>query len=238
MDSNVAIVLAHLAFFGTIAFLAMAFTHWRRPVLEFYYNRVLFRNRLSKQDYRRIDETLKKYFSYYRSLSTDGKSRFIHRVSRFSQSREFKGMHGLRVTPLMRLLISSSAVQLTFGLRDFNLRFLEEIRIYPEPFTYGYRRQSMKGAVSPSGFMLLSWKDFLMGYADDDDNYNLGLHEMAHALKLEVTKADVFDLRFSSYINRWLEVGEEEFFNLRNRKQSFLRNYGGTNRHEFFAVCV
>lgn len=238
MDSNVVIVFAHLLFFGVIAFLAMAITHWRRDIIEFYYNRVLFRNYLSKGEYRRIDQTLNKHFGYYSSLSADGKSRFIQRVFRFSQSREFVGMNGLRVTPLMRLLISSSAVQLTFGLRDFNLRFLEEIRIFPQPFTYGYRRQSMKGAVSPSGFMLLSWKDFLEGYADDNDNYNLGLHEMAHALKLEVTKADTFDLRFSSYIDRWLEVGEKAFFNLRSKKQSFLRNYGGTNHHEFFAVCV
>ncbi len=59
----------------------------------------------------------------------------------------------------------------------------------------------MKRAVSPSGFMLLSWKNFLEGYAYDNDNYILGLHQMAHALKLEVAKGDVFDLRFSSYID-------------------------------------
>lgn len=238
MDSNVAIVLAHLAFFGVIALLSMAITHWRRDIIDFYYNRMLFRNHVSRRDFRRIDLMLSEHISYYRSLSSDGKSRFIQRAMRFSNEREFVGMNGMYVTPLMRLLISASAVQLTFGLRHFGLRFLEEIRVSPEPFTYGYRRQSMKGAVSPRGFMMLSWKDFIEGYSDDNDNYNLGLHEMAHALKLEVTKADAFDLRFSTYIDRWLEVGEETFFNLRNNKQSFLRNYGGTNRHEFFAVCV
>lgn len=238
MDPNIFIVIAHLLFFGVIALLAMATTHWRRDILEFYYNRLLFRNSISREQYHRMEQLLNKHFSYFRSLSTDGKSRFIQRATRFSNNREFVGMEGLYVSPQMRLLISASAVQLTFGLRDFNLRFLEEIRVFPGPFTFGYKRQSMKGAVSPNGFMMISWKDFMEGYNDDEDNYNLGLHEMAHALKLEVAKADAFDLRFSSYIDRWLEVGEEAFFNIRNRKQTFLRNYGGTNRHEFFAVCV
>jgi len=232
------IAFSHLCFLALIAVLALATTTWRRDILTFYYNRIVFQNNLSRRDYYRVEMTLSKHMSYFDALSTEGKARFIQRVQDFSRRREFVGMNGLKVTREMRLLISASAVQLTFGLRDFNIRFLEEIRIYPEPFYNRFMKTSLKGAVSPSGFLLVSWKDFLAGYADDNDNMNLGLHEMAHALKLDISKSDIFDFRVGAYLDNWFEVSHSDFTDLRQGRAEFLRRYGGNNRHEFFAVCV
>lgn len=234
----ISIAFYHLLFLGILALLAALFSWFWLDILGFYYNRVLFRHNISRQGYQRIEKLLSDHFSYFRELSPDGRSRFIKRVVVYSKGKTFVGMGGMKVTRPMELLISASAVQLTFGLKDFTMRFLEEIRVYPEPFVFGFRGQSMKGAVSPRGFMLLSWKDFLQGYRDDNDNLYLGLHEMAHALKLGDAESFVFDLRFGSYIQRWLEISRPAFQQLRSRQLNFLRAYGGTNKHEFFAVCV
>lgn len=96
----------------------------------------------------------------------------------------------------------------------------------------------MKGAMSQNGYMVNSWKYFMDGYKIDNDNFNLGLHEVAHALKLDSTKSTSFDLRFSIFIKQWLNLGEETFMAFKRRAPSILRAYGGNNHHEFFAVCV
>lgn len=232
------LVLAHLIFFGIVGLLAMATSHWKKDIEAFYFNRVVYRNHLNRQQYLAISNLLSTHTNYFRMLSSDGKARFINRLIHFSERREFIGMKGLKVTREMQILISASAVQLTFGLRDYQIRFLETIRIFPEPFYHPVLKSSLKGAMSTSGFLAISWKDFLQGYAVEDDNYNLGLHEMAHALKLDVKNSDRFDLRFSTYVDRWLEVGLPAFQDTRKNGGTFLRKYGGTNRHEFFAVCV
>lgn len=232
------LVLAHLIFFGIVGLLAMTITHWKKDLESFYFNRVIYRNNLSRRQFIDISNFLASRMSYYRMLNPDGKARFINRLFHFRETREFIGMEGLKVTREMQILISASAVQLTFGLRDYQIRFLETIRIFPGPFYHPVLKSSLKGAMSTNGFLAISWKDFLQGYAVDDDNYNLGLHEMAHALKLDVRNSDRFDLRFSTYIDKWLEIGLPAFQDTRKNGGEYLRKYGGTNRHEFFAVCV
>jgi hypothetical protein len=61
---------------------------------------------------------------------------------------------------------------------------------------------------------------------------------MAHALKLDVLHGEEFDAKFSYYLHRWLKIGEKEFISMNKGRASFLHEYGGSNEHEFFAVCV
>lgn len=232
------LLISHALFLVVVGLLALATTNWKHELQAFYYNKIVYGNSLNRQRYLAVSNLLSRHMSYFRMLSPEGKARFILRLQHFADSREFVGMQNLVITSEMRTLISASAVQLTFGLRDYNIRFLEEVRVFPESFYHPFLKASLKGAMSTTGFLAISWKDFLLGYADDDDNYNLGLHEMAHALKLDVRKSDSFDLRFSTYIDTWLKVGIPAFNETRKTGGSFLRKYGGTNRHEFFAVCV
>lgn len=175
---------------------------------------------------------------YYQRLSVKGKALFLDRVLTFMFSKTFEGKNGLKVTDEMKIMISASAVQLTFGLKRFRLENIETIYIYPETFYLANDRREFKGGTSSSGNMHFSWKDFREGYTDDDDNYNLGLHEMSHALKLSVLADASFDARFGSYLDTWLEIADKELERIKHGKPSFLRSYAKTNRHEFFAVCV
>jgi MtfA peptidase len=178
-------------------------------------------------------------FAYFKSLSGRGRQRFVERVMDFVRSKEFRAGEGLGgVTDEMKVLISASAVQLTFGLRTFDISHFHTIIVFPRIFYSNMRERYLKGGTTPGGTIFLSWKDFSEGYEHPDDRYNLGLHEMAHALKLDVLEGYGFDQKFGSYLDNWEEIGRHEFERIRDGSPSFLRSYAGTNMHEFFAVCV
>ncbi|MDQ3190738.1 MAG: zinc-dependent peptidase [Bacteroidota bacterium] len=183
-------------------------------------------------------EILSKYFQYYALLSFKGKVKFVGRLTEFIESKQFVGMEKLVVTDEMRVLISASAIQLTFGLDKFKMDYFITVKIYPRYFYSKLLHAELKGGVSEAGVLMLSWEDFLKGYRYPYDNYNLGLHEMAHVLKINVVKGEDFDKEFSYYLDEWLNISKIEFSRLQGKKHSVLREYGGTNKHEFFAVCV
>ncbi len=177
-----------------------------------------------------------KNIPYYRGLSEEGKKKFVNRLFVFMNNKEFAGMHGLMVTEEMKVLISATAVQLTFGLTKYKLSNLETIVIFPDIFTLGGTKTEYKGATS-QGRMYLSWQAFREGNANATDKVNLGLHEMTHALKLSLSVGVGFDIYFANRIDIWESVAKGELEKLRNQAEEFLRPYGKTNMAEFFAVC-
>lgn len=196
---------------------------------------------LSASETRKGVALINKYlidFKYFQDLSAEGKSKFIKRVVHFINTKKFIGHHGLEINGEMRVLIAASAVQLTFGLKKYLLAHYHTIRLYPEAFYSRMLGTHLKGSTSEGGTISLSWADFKDGYADPEDKYNLGLHEMAHALKLDLIKGYDFDERFAAYFDQWNEVALKSFEKINSGSSSFLRKYGATNMHEFFAVCV
>jgi Mlc titration factor MtfA (ptsG expression regulator) len=95
----------------------------------------------------------------------------------------------------------------------------------------------MKGFTAPNGTIAVSWPDYVHGYQVEDDNYNLGLHELAHALHVNNSHS-VDNKYFKRHFRIWSERSLTDFYDLRSGNNSFLRKYGGNNFHEFFAVCV
>lgn len=181
---------------------------------------------------------LLEYLEYYHLLSNEGKKRFLKRTIRFKHSKKWVGGYGMDITDDMKFRISASAVQLTFGLKNFLLGRFYEFRIYPKDFRAGPDKLHMKGGTVALGIVLLSWKDFKQGYADPDDRINLGLHELAHALELDALRTPEFDRTFAHFLNDWHKTGAVEFKKMRQGHPSFLREYAATDMREFFAVSV
>ncbi|HET6991435.1 MAG TPA: zinc-dependent peptidase, partial [Bacteroidia bacterium] len=176
--------------------------------------------------------------NYYQNLSIEGKNKFINRLIRFMVNKEFEGREGLTVTEEMKVEISASAIRLTFGLDQFILPNFDTIWIFPEIFVFGLDRLKMKGGTTPGGRVMLSWKDFISGNANPTDRINLGLHEFAHALKIEVADGDEFDKRFTAFYPEWEKAGTVEMMRMRSKKSAVLREYASANINEFFAVSV
>jgi Mlc titration factor MtfA (ptsG expression regulator) len=175
--------------------------------------------------------------AYFRKLSTPGKKRFASRVHTFLLNIGFKGMHGLEITDTIRVSIAASAVQLTFGLKEFLFTGFGEIYVYPGPFFVEALGQELRGGVSPDGMIFISWSTFQDDNRKGTDGINLGLHEMAHVLKISASEGS-FDKAFSERFAGWIDMSEKMLEDIPAELATFLRGYGFTNPHEFFSVCV
>lgn len=199
------------------------------------YRSGLQHKRITVEDRVRINDYLQN-FSYYMTLSPAGKDKFVNRLFTFMLNKEFRSREGLILTEEIRILISASAIQLTFGLENYQLESLQTIFVYPDTFHLSEHSPEFKGATY-SHHMHISWKAFQEGYSTSDDNLNLGLHEMTHALKLTLYFGNHFDLLFAGRMEYWEHLVAEKF-KMYSHTPSFLREYSKANTEEFFAVCV
>ena len=181
---------------------------------------------------------LKQKNSYFRNLSPDAQEVFVDRLFKFMEDKNFIGREGLVITDEIKVLISAAAIQLTFGLKDYMISHLYAINVFPRVFFSKYLNTNLKGLNTQSGVLSLSWNDFKEGFAVEDDKINLGLHELAHALYIDLDEEGNYDEHFSAYFEKWEDVAMKDYLELKEKKITFLREYGGTNMHEFFAVCV
>jgi Mlc titration factor MtfA (ptsG expression regulator) len=181
---------------------------------------------------------LKQKNSYFRNLSSDGQQRFLTRVLDFMENKKFVGREGLVVTDEIRLLISASAVQLTFGFREYSIAHLHTINVFPRVFYSRLYETSFKGLTTTGGVISLSWDDFREGYADETDKMNLGLHELAHALNVDWDQANGYDSHLFTQYEKWKVVAKRELEELKAEGKGFLRKYASINLNEFFAVCI
>jgi len=62
---------------------------------------------------------VKKHITFYNNLSASNKLYFEHRVLKFLESYDFSGREGVKITLKMKILIASTAVMLTFGMRRY-----------------------------------------------------------------------------------------------------------------------
>ncbi len=182
---------------------------------------------------------LEKNFAYYQKLPEKSRRIFIHKLARFMSSKEFIARKMSVVTDEMKVLISASAAQLTFGFRGITFPYFYKIFVFPESFYNHTNKAYHKGEVNPRlKAIALSWKDFVEGYLEEDGR-NLGLHEMAHALRLENRIIN----QEHGFLEEWLLKEWETHARVTMKEivegqETFFRKYGGVNNEEFFAVAV
>ncbi|MGR6088811.1 MAG: zinc-dependent peptidase [Arcticibacter sp.] len=176
--------------------------------------------------------------SFYNSLDEPGKLKMLQRCIRFASQKRFIGSKDFTVTGEMVVAISATAVRLTFGLERYDLPRYHTIRIFPTSFFSPFHKRELKGGASIKGVLFFSWADFVQGESIENDRINLGLHEMAHALRLELRYGKGADRRVADYFDSWFSVAFDEFQRVHDGHGNYLRDYAGTNPEEFFAVCV
>lgn len=182
---------------------------------------------------------LEKHFVYYKKLPPKSRKIFIHKVARFMSSKEFIARQMQAVSDEMKVLISASAAQLTFGFRGITFPYFYKIFVFPESF-YNYSTKAYhKGEVNPKmKAIALSWKDFVDGYLEEDGR-NLGLHEMAHALRLENRiMNEQYGFLEDWMLKEWEMHAKRTMAEIRSGTETFFRKYGSVNNEEFFAVAV
>lgn len=186
-------------------------------------------------------EILKSDFSFYKKLKVREQRHFEHRVASFMKDKVFIPREGLSLTDEMKVMISATAVMLTFGFRDFYIGLIDKIFIYPGEFYSKMNDEYHQGEFNPKlQALVISWEHFKKGYDDASDNLNLGIHEFAHAIHLNsIKERDVSSTVFSDSYKELIELLSKEE-NLRNDLVStpYFRSYAFTNQFEFLAVLI
>jgi MtfA peptidase len=193
--------------------------------------------KLNKAD----NEILEKHFSYFRRLSTKHKTDFERRLVYFIAIKLFipRGME--MVTREMELLIGATAVMISFGFQDVTLKHFKKILVYNDNYYSTINKQYHQGEVNPRlGIIVISWKSFVRGMENEADGVNLGIHEMAHALKLE---NQIHYNGQSNFFNpkRWIDfsvLAKNEIQRIMDGENSIFRDSAANNPHEFFAVAL
>lgn len=206
---------------------------FRRPVYTHLYFRL---KSLSVEQ----ESFLSAHFPFYVKLSAKHKRYFQHRLVNFMQKKDFEGRGGLVITDEIRLMVSATAVMLTFGMRDYFLGILRKIIIYPDIFysyTCGGRH---KGEFNPlMEVLVLSWEDFEQGFQNNKDKLNLGIHEFTHVLQVNSERFYALDTSVFLDENQRLEdLLKEKSIRLKLTKTKLFRKYAFTNKFEFLAVMV
>ena len=180
-------------------------------------------------------------FKFYKRLTPKHQQYFEHRVASFIKDKQFVGREGLIVTDEMKVLISSTAVMLTFGFRDFYIGLIGNIFIYPDEFYSVANESYHKGEFNPKlQTLVLSWEDFKKGFDNDTDKINLGIHEFAHAIHLNsIKERDVSSTIFSDSFKELTDLlASEEQLRKSLIESRYFRDYAYTNQYEFIAVII
>ena len=191
------------------------------------------KKKLSDQD----KNILNKLFPYYAKLNESHKQEFIEKVEWFIAEKNFVPRGELRmVTQEMKLLISATAVMVTFGFPGVTLKHFKKILIYPDSYYSTINQQFHQGEVNPKlGIIVLSWENFVRGFIDLQDGINLGIHEIAHAMKLE---NQIHYNSESNFFNptlwgRYAENAAVEIEKILNGEETIFRSSAANNQHEF-----
>jgi Mlc titration factor MtfA (ptsG expression regulator) len=185
-----------------------------------------------------LEAMLEDKFHYFKHLSKAGRYKLMARLWKVYHKAEFFGHQGLEITEEMKLCVLFSKIQLTYGLDLFHFKRFKKYILYPETFYSRFFERELKGLTSGVGFITLSWADFEEGYLVHNDKFNLGLHEMAHALRLELEWHDNYRSKTDKYSNLFDHKAIAEMNLMERDVPTVLRDYAQTNDEEFFAVCV
>lgn len=181
---------------------------------------------------------IKSVIPYFGELTIADQWRFVRRTHQFQQLKKFHYV-GLKEDPVIPVLVSASATQVTFGLKNYLLPHFTDIYITGEAYQMESDEELYVGHVAPDG-IYLSWKHFLFGYADRYDNINVGIHEMAHALLYNNYFAQYGqnDPHFRFNYEKFSKSTGPILADVITHRRSYLRSYAFSNMHEFWAVSV
>ena len=158
-----------------------------------------------------VKGALSKHLPYFSFLTFPEQQKFLERLNKFIADKTFN-IHDKSGFKEMPILISASAIQLSFGLEHYILPNFKIINIYPEEFIAVEPTICYLEANVDAYNINISWKYFLKGFQLPDDGDNVGLHEMAHAYYYEKFDShDSKDMRFIHGFNKFNACGNEIF---------------------------
>lgn len=228
-------VLAYVILYYTFKMIEMVYVLKHKKPL---YNHFYLRLKLLNEKQKRI---LKQQFTFYNKLTKKEQGYFEHRVASFINDKDFIGRDELVISEDIKILISATAVMLTFGFRDFYIGLISKIVVYPNAFYSNTNKAFHKGEFNPKlATLVISWEDFKKGFSNEKDNINLGIHELTHAIHINCLKergvsATIFSDSFKELSDL---LTSDESLRKKLMDSDYFRKYAFTNQFEFLAVLI
>jgi len=192
----------------------------------------------------------------YRKMPDDLKAELRGHVNVFLNEKRFRGCGGLEITDEIRVTIGGYACLLILRRDSDYFPGFSSILVYPD--TYLVDEVTYDGVVEVEGQdarageswhrgpVVLSWRDVLESLAEDNDGYNVVLHEFAHKLDEENGDVDgVPVLGDSTHYKEWADVLTRAYGSYgspgkppRPGHAPVLDEYAFTAPEEFFAVAT
>ncbi len=180
------------------------------------------------------------YSSYYVMLNDRLRSLFRLRLYHLLNILSFSSVEFPKVTREMRAVIGSSIIQITFGLNNYLPTKFTNIVVKPHRYMYpGYGEPFLGHIDFDNETIFFSWQDVVEGFRYPNDAVNVALHEMAHVIEAENGFDEIFNWFFKKIEWAiWAELAFNKMHVIRSGNNKFLKNYGGINMKEMFAVCI
>jgi hypothetical protein len=179
---------------------------------------------------------------FYRLMTPEAQVTLRDNVKIFAWEKYFIGAAGLVVTDEMRVVISAAACRIIQHLDLSYYDRLTEIVVYPHDYRHPVTGEARLGEAHHWGVVVLSWPAVLRGLGNPCDGWDTAVHEFAHVLDRDGGSFDGTPrLRADDHYRAWAEVMSRHFERLRQgspREGVVLRDYGGKNAAEFFAVAT
>ncbi|KEO74411.1 zinc-dependent peptidase [Anditalea andensis] len=187
-------------------------------------------------------DVLSTYFPYYHRLSLKFQREFRERLVLFMNNKSFYGRGGYsEVSVEMKVLISATAIKVLFGFpKTITLSHFDKILVYPDRYYSSHSLQYHNGEVNPKyGIIVIAWKEFIKGLNNPTDGWNVGIHEFAHALKIEnkIKYNGEYGFLMPMWWSKYVHLATDELKKIKEGN-SIFRSQARENIHEFFAVSV
>ena len=189
---------------------------------------------------------LEQNVGFYQNLDVEEKKRFEQRMMQFL-SEVYIDSVDVEVEDLDKVLLAASAVIPVFGFKEWHYSSLSGILVYPDNFNEEYefdgheKGKIIAGVVGTGRLekkMIISKKALRAGFKNPSDKRNTAIHEFVHLIDKMDERTDGIPevLMTHSYSIPWLKLIHDEMEKI-HRNKSDIRDYGGTNQAEFFAVA-
>ncbi|TRW22849.1 zinc-dependent peptidase [Flavobacterium zepuense] len=191
------------------------------------------------------EELLQENVHFYRELPADRQPEFRQRTMQFLSEVYIEGVE-LEITDLDKILVACSAVIPVFGFKEWHYYNLSGVLLYPDYFNNELEfadtaaSRNIGGLVGSGRFekqMILSRRALYHGFENTTDKSNTGIHEFVHLIdKMDgATDGIPEQLLAKQYTIPWIDLMHKTMEEI-NDDKSDIREYGGTNQAEFFAV--
>jgi len=181
---------------------------------------------------------------FYQALSDEDKATFQKRILLFWQTTSIES-GSFEVSEKDCLLVAASAIIPVWAFPNWHYFNLSCVYLFPgafnEQFECGKPDSFITGMVGTgplAGKMALSAPDLHLGFKNHRDKQNVGIHEFVHLIDMMDGECDGYPERLKEHAFSipWFELVARKTHAIRQRKSN-IREYGATNRVEFFAVA-